>query len=434
MSHELTPIIFIPGLMGSLGGEMLGCKTKWGFGMAAWFYKPFIKQLENLGYELNQNLFICYYDWRENCRDIVEQFLLPLLLEVEVKNPNKKVDLLCHSMGGLVGRTYIQGKAYRYNIGNLMVFGTPNKGNIEAYYLWSTGKIMDKANKKNLLFEIIQKGYIWLLSKILNIPLGEASIEKLHENFPGLGDLLPAYDYGYVLCYEDKNANYTYIPNEYIKYKNSFLDNLNKDIALLSDRIKNLYCFVGKGKETNKTLVVDKKLFLKEKKEDFIGSLETEKGDGTVTVRSAKINHSKMFIMEEGHTGILTASMDYIADIYKLDKSPIKKDIVQLKGYPISIIFKKRMSMDLKSDRDIIASFIQGKVTTRYEFIIESFSKDYVWVIFKNLPPGKYVLESPTKIEKDYNIFIMGEKVEKELTYTDIHKMGSDKMKVYFNV
>ncbi|HZX21036.1 MAG TPA: hypothetical protein VFF25_01470, partial [Clostridia bacterium] len=195
MSDELTPIIFIPGLMGSMGGEMLGCKCGWGFGVAAWIYKPFIKQLETLGYTSGKNLFVCYYDWRKSCRDIVEQFLIPLLLRVGKKHSGRKVDLLCHSMGGLVGRTYIQGETYSYNIGNLMLLGTPNKGSVKAYYTWSMGEIMGvKIDEGGRLFEIVQKGYIWLLKKILNISLGKDNIEMLHKNFPGLGDLLPTYD------------------------------------------------------------------------------------------------------------------------------------------------------------------------------------------------------------------------------------------------
>ncbi|HZJ76197.1 MAG TPA: hypothetical protein VFC70_00685, partial [Oscillospiraceae bacterium] len=315
MSDELTPIIFIPGLMGSIGGEMLGCRSSWGFGVAAWIYKPFIKELENLGYVLNKNLFVCYYDWRKDCEYIVEQFLLPLLLKIEKKRPGRKVDLLCHSMGGLVGRTYIQDKTYRYNIGNLIIFGTPNKGSVEAYYLWSMGKAMTRAGQDNPLSKIIRSGYIWLIAKILNIPLGKDNIEKLHENFQGLGDLLPTYDYGYVLCYEDKNNNYVYIPTKYIKYKNSFINDLNRNIDILYSRIKDLYCFVGTNRETDEILIVDRNILFNNEDENIISSLSTRKGDGTVTAKSATIDYGKTFIMRDGHTGILVNSIEYIADI-----------------------------------------------------------------------------------------------------------------------
>ncbi len=434
MSDGLTPIIFIPGLMGSIGGEMLGCKTGWGFGVAAWIYRPFIKKLENLGYVLNKNLFVCYYDWRKNCEDIVEQFLLPLLLKTEEKCPNQKIDLLCHSMGGLVGRTYIQDKIYSYNIGNLMIFGTPNKGSVEAYYLWSMGKSMDRAGKDNPLLKIIRSGYIWLIAKILNIPLGKDNIDKLHKNFQGLGDLLPTYDYGYVLCYEDENNNYVYIPTKYIKYKNSFVNDLNRNIDTLHSRIKDLYCFVGTNKETDEILIVDKNILFNNKDENIIFSLSTRKGDGTVTAKSATIDYGKMFIMEEGHTGILINSVEHIADIYNLDKTLVKKDIIELEEHPLGIIFKKHISMELRCDEDIIAKFIHAELITKYEFIIEEFGEDYVWIIFKDLPVGKYTLEVSEGAEKDHNVFIVGTKVEEELTDKNVMKMDEDKIEFYFEV
>ena len=435
MSDELTPIIFIPGLMGSMGGEMLGCKCGWGFGVAAWVYRPFIGQLEDLGYTLNKNLFICYYDWRKSCKDIVEQFLRPLLLKVGAKYPDQKIDLLCHSMGGLVGRTYIQNKSYGYDIGNFMVLGTPNRGSVDAYYTWSTGKMMEnKPNQTNQLFEIIKKGYIWLITRMLGVPLGKDKIEILHKNFQGLGDLLPAYDYGYVLCYEDGNNNYVYIPNEYIKYKNSFISNLNKNISILNNRVKNLYCFIGTGRKTDETLVVDKKAMLNNKSEDIISSLETRKGDGTVTVKSATIDSGKTFMMNEGHSGILTGSIQYIANIYGIKESLIEKKIVEPEGYPLGIIFKKYIDMTLKDRMEIIGRFIQTEIVTEHEFIMEEFGKDYIWVMFRNIPSGKYILEILAKDEIDYDIFVIGTKVEEELTDENVRKLDEDRIEFYFEV
>ncbi len=435
MSDELTPIIFIPGLMGSMGGEMLGCKSKWGFGVAAWIYKPFINQLENLGYTSSKDLFVCYYDWRKSCKEIVEKFLLPLLSRIEKKYPNQKIDLLCHSMGGLVGRTYIQDKVYGYNIRNLMILGTPNKGSVKAYYTWSMGEVMGgKIDKGNQLFEIIQRGYIWLLTKILNIPLGKDNIERLHKNFQGLGDLLPTYDYGYVLCYEDRKNNYVYIPNKHIKYKNSFVNNLNKNIDVLYDRIKDLYCFVGTNRKTDKTLIIDKEELFNNKNEDIISSLKTNEGDGTVIVKSAIIDHGKTFIMEEGHSGILLGSVQYIADIYNLDKTLVKKDAVEVEGYPLGIVFKKHVGMVLKSEKDTIGRFIHTKFVTDYEFIMEEFGEDYIWIMLKDVPSDKYVLEVFAEEEIGYDIFVIGTKVAEELTDENVRKLDENKIEFYFEV
>ena len=435
MSDELTPIIFIPGLMGSMGGEMLGCKSKWGFGVAAWIYKPFIRQLENLGYTSGKDLFVCYYDWRKSCKDIVEKFLLPLLSRVGKKHPNQKIDLLCHSMGGLVGRTYIQEKAYDYNIRNLMILGTPNKGSVKAYYTWSMGEVMGgKIDKGNQLFEIIQRGYIWLLTKILDIPLGKDNIEMLHKNFQGLGDLLPTYDYGYVLCYEDGKNNYVYIPNKHIKYKNSFVNNLNKNIDILYNRIKNLYCFVGTNRKTDKILIIDKEELFNNKNEDIISSLKTKEGDGTVTVKSAIIDHGKTFIMEEGHSGILLGSIQYIADIYNLDKTLVKKDTMEPEGYPLGIIFKKHIGMVLRSKKDVIGRFIHTGFVTEHEFIMEEFGEDYIWIMLKDVPSDKYILEVFAEDKIGYDIFVIGTKVAEELTDENVRMLDKNKIEFYFEV
>lgn len=427
MSNKLRPIIFIPGLMGSIGGQMLGYKGGWTFGLAAWFYRPFIKQLEGLGYRLNQNLFICYYDWRKNCEDIVEQFLLPLIFQAGRENPGKKIDLLGHSMGGLVGRTYIQHRKYQYNIGRLMVFGTPNRGSVDAYYLWTTGRVLEKPGHGNQILTIIQKGYIWLLAKILGIPLNKNNIEGLHENLPGLQDLLPTQDYGYVLSYKEGDK-YVYIPNEYIRYKNNLVNSLNKNIDLLYKRISQLYCFVGTGVETDRLLLVDKDAFLGHRDEDIVGSRKTRQGDGTVIVKSAALEYGEIFMIEGGHGGLLTGSIEYIADIYNIDPGLIKKVKVELGARPLSIIFREDTDMDLIRNRDTIAKFIGGRLITEEDFIIEGFGGAYKWVIFRDLAPGKYRLQISDKDREEYNIFVVTSKIEEEINQDKVYKMEGRKV------
>jgi len=98
-----------------------------------------------------------------------------------------------------------------------------NKGDIETYYLWSIGNVMKTANKEKDLFQIIRSGYIWLLTKILDIPLGTEKIQQLHSNFEGLKDLIPSDDYGKILCYKIDNS-YHYIPRKYTFYDNKLLN------------------------------------------------------------------------------------------------------------------------------------------------------------------------------------------------------------------
>jgi len=430
---KLNPIIFIPGLMGSIGGEMLGCQVKWGFGMASWFYRPFIKELEKLGYILNENLFICYYDWRKSCTEIAKEFLQPLILEVEQQYPNQKIDLLCHSMGGVVARTYIQGGEYSYNIRNLMCVGTPNKGNIEAYYLWSTGKVTKKTNKDKDLFEIIRRGYIWVLTKILDIPLDTENIEKLHMNFQGLENLIPTDDYGEILCYKTRK-DFHYIPRKYTVYTNSLLNELNENISILNNRVENIYCFIGTNNETDKVLILDKESLVKYKKGYIIGSLKTMAGDGTVTVESATIDNSEIFIMEGSHSSILKKSINHIADIYDLDKSLIETNIEELKEYPLGIILKKYINIELRNERDIIGKLVDGKFITEYECVCQEFGKDYFWILLKHIPKGEYILQAYQQYEEDNNIFVIGSLIEEELKIVNLKKAATNTIHFSFKV
>lgn len=423
--NKLNPIIFIPGLMGSIGGEMLENNARWSFGVAGFFYNPFIKDLEKLGYTLNENLFICYYDWRRNCQSIVKEFLQPLLRTVEKKYPNYKIDLLCHSMGGLVARTYIQGTGYTYNVRNLMVFGTPNKGNVEAYYTWSFGNVIKDDSKEKDIFQIIRRGYIWLIGKILDIPLGIENIEKLHRDFKGLGDLLPSDDYGEILCYKTGD-NYYYIPREYTLYTNRLLNHLNENIHILNKRTENIYCFIGTNNSTDESLILDTESLINYRKGYVIGSLKTNEGDGTVTINSATISGAKEFIIEGSHSGILKDSIKYITDIYNLDKSLIDKNMKEPRENPLGIVIKKHVNIHLKNYISTICRSIDGKIITDHDCIFHEFGKDYIWIMFRDIPKGEYILEVLEKYEEDHNIYIIGPNIEKEFIKTNFKKNSSN--------
>lgn len=90
--------------------------------------------------------------------------------------------------------------------------------------------------------------------------------------------------------------------------------------------------------------------------------------------------------------------------------------------------------MTLKDRTEIIGRFIQTEIVTEHEFIMEEFGKDYIWVMFRNIPSGKYILEILAKDEIDYDIFVIGTKVEEELTDENVRKLDEDRIEFYFEV
>lgn len=59
MRKGKTPIVFVPGLFGSMNNIIIPGTGDWSFGLSAFVYEPFILMLESMGYERNKTyLFV----------------------------------------------------------------------------------------------------------------------------------------------------------------------------------------------------------------------------------------------------------------------------------------------------------------------------------------------------------------------------------------
>jgi hypothetical protein len=56
------------------------------------------------------------------------------LAQLRLETPGLMYDLICHSMGGLVARDYVEGEGYRGGVNRLIMLGTPNRGTNWASY------------------------------------------------------------------------------------------------------------------------------------------------------------------------------------------------------------------------------------------------------------------------------------------------------------
>lgn len=74
-------------------------------------------------------------------------FLAKEMTSAERTHPGLRFDVICHSMGGLVGRAYVEGPSYAGGVDHLILCGTPNAGSgwarfrfalelQEHYHLW----------------------------------------------------------------------------------------------------------------------------------------------------------------------------------------------------------------------------------------------------------------------------------------------------------
>ncbi|WP_353092774.1 alpha/beta fold hydrolase [Tissierella praeacuta] len=302
------PIVFIPGLFGSMGDDVIKGTGDFSFGLAERIYKPFIEILNSMGYIEGVNLFISYYNWKIPVLESVDKYLIPTVEKAKIITGMKKVILIGHSLGGLLGRAY-DSYFNPSSVHKLIMIGTPNLGSVNAYQFWSGGKLPYPKIEDNVLYNGLKLGFIiyyYLFEKV-------NYIEGLRKIFPVAKDLLPSYEYGDYLFWEDKGMRKG-IPIRSMSIDNLFLNRMEHSFI---DENK-LFIIGGKGIYTNKEFMVSLKEKGKIKWTDGkpIKTFRTNYGDGTVTTASALgYLGGNNIILKGNHTDILYKSKDYLSSI-----------------------------------------------------------------------------------------------------------------------
>ncbi len=93
-------------------------------------YSKLIKFLVDNGYEQNKTLFVFPYDWRKDVA-LTSSQLQNLITSIKNQTGAAKVDIIAHSMGGLVARNYIKDADKASNVRKLITLGTPYLGSVE---------------------------------------------------------------------------------------------------------------------------------------------------------------------------------------------------------------------------------------------------------------------------------------------------------------
>jgi len=173
-------------------------------------FKNLRLNLENNNYELDNNLFFFPYDWRLDLKE-TKELLRQKIEDVKEQTGKNKVNIIAHSMGGLLAKDYIN-QYGEGSVDKLVFIGTPHLGAPKA------GKI---------LLEGDRMGIPWL---------EEDRIRDIAQNSPALHELLPNPTYfaqfqGYLKKYS------LFSGNELLNYtdtKNYFLDERSKNPTMFT--------------------------------------------------------------------------------------------------------------------------------------------------------------------------------------------------------
>jgi pimeloyl-ACP methyl ester carboxylesterase len=130
-------------------------------------YSGLLTTLKQLGYIEGQNLFVFTYDWRQSNLETAE--ILKKFIE-EINAP--KVDIIAHSMGGVVSVVYLQNHGGADRVNKIVFLGTPFLGSMNAFSLLSEGW----GGVQNILAGGIE------------------TIRNTALSFPALYDLFPRYE------------------------------------------------------------------------------------------------------------------------------------------------------------------------------------------------------------------------------------------------
>lgn len=139
-------------------------------------YQGLVDYLLKQGYTLGRDLFLFGYDWRRDITETSSQ----LNAFIDAHRSNGKVNIIAHSMGGLVSRNYILDQNSAAKVDNLFILGTPFLGTTQVFtpfYFGDDMGINDKVHDMGL------PSFMWLIN--------DQKVKQVIRNWPGEYEILP---------------------------------------------------------------------------------------------------------------------------------------------------------------------------------------------------------------------------------------------------
>lgn len=385
----VTKVVFAPGFGGSWNADaILNCKTDGYSGswilapFAKSTYKPLLDSLSSNSWDTKE----FYYDWRKQIPEngnSLSSFIDTNTIQDE------KINLVGHSMGGLVERAYLE------NSGNSKVdsyysVGSPHKGTVVTYPAWSAGETWNE----NILSTV---AYTLLLNRCPGYRQNPR--QTLQQKISSIQNMLPVFDY--LKNYQ----NGTIKPVGTMIAQNNWLPgNLEETFegvrtGTLSGNGFPTYNFINvinpspadisrgnwlDGKPTTKT--------------------KTNDGDGTVLNISSRLDEADVNdVINKNHSGLVSSNegiqkiIDFLNNSYALTlntrfhspdttSSEINSSLIVI-GYPANFWVKDPKG-NLIKDTDSIVS-IDNPKKGHYKLILMPKTDKTLFIIMQLLPNGK---------------------------------------------
>lgn len=377
----VSKVFFVPGMGASWNTDSFAnCQadldpSHWSLASyAESIYNPIFQAIKDNKWDL----FPFYYDWRAQVAsnsDELKQFIQ------DNSQDSEKVNLVGHSMGGLIGGEYLKSDSGE-KLESLLTVGTPHNGSALAYPPWAGGDIWND----NFLVKTA-------LTLYLKHCGGLFSNDRLtiQNQIPSVQNLLPIEPY----LRKVKSAD-TYLPNHPINTNNlltsPFANPGGVKIGTISgtgfSTLSVIQTKDGSQKELNTGNWLDGKPN---------GKIYSMDGDGTVLSSSAIFSEADYkATLNQTHTGLVN-SVEGMTEILKfLGNSPTSlitqtsiepNSALVLIGYPASFWVSDDQGK-IKNDKDGMVSFINPKSGT-FKINLLPKSGKTLFVVAQFLPNGQ---------------------------------------------
>jgi len=388
IEKTLDPVIIVPGIMGSWN-----VSGKWELDPILHTYDNLWEALKLAGYEEGKTLFAFPYQWRLS-NSYTAILLKQKIQEIKDICQCDKVDIIAHSMGGLVARAYVESNDYADDIDQLFFLAVPHKGATKAYLTWEAGDLgpdpLDTLKQRILSLEAYGNNYKNLYQYIKELPMQSVQ------------ELLPIYDY---LRDKDTIEFRTY-PNNYPM--NSFLELLNNQEQLNKLNMVNIINIIGDAgtNSTINSIRVVQKDFLDGEWEygypEYYNipltdhGLEYGKGDDTVPEQSNKDFIGKEnIIISSNHNGIVTdAQKVVIKELTGIEPNQeVKLNIFQ-KFFMVRIFSPADFVIIAPDDKKLGKDFIKNQAINEINGAFYSgFDSDTEFAVIPDPIDGEYRVE-----------------------------------------
>jgi len=309
-TYTKNKIIILPGLGASWNPEaILVGSTATSY---QWTMTPFVKNYDSLinalianGLIKGQDFYVWNYDWRKPLSDIVSDFnsyVSTLSLE-----SGQGIDLVGHSLGGLVARTWAQD--HGASVGQVISLGSPHYGSVKAYEAWNAAKVSDTFDAASIALNVLLQ-----LQKKNN----NTAVETIRSYAPILFDLSPTFDF-----LKKNGVVTTAKKSQYLVDKNNVVTNI-KDILTTVD---------GVGVTTKEWINLSDRSWF----DQLLGIWEDGRpvsylygeGDGTVLKKSALISSATNYEFSSNHGELVDKSTNWI-----LEKLGLATTVLTASSYP----------------------------------------------------------------------------------------------------